>query len=307
MNNFVVKSFQIPSSDGSHTLCGSIYIPQGEIKGIFHLVHGMTEYIDRFEPTLSFLAQNGFVAAGYDNLGHGKSVNSNEELGFIAEKDGYKYLIKDVKRFYDFISAKYPNAPYILMGHSMGSFIARLAATESGAHISRLIICGTGGPMAVSEIAPLLTNVIKKIKGGKSYSGFLENLAFGSYNKRFENRTKYDWLTKDTALVDRYIDDPLCGFRFTVSALCDLVTLNRNANRGSWFKALRKDLPLLLISGADDPVGNYGKGVQAVYKKLLATEHNCVQIKLYKNCRHEIHNDSCADEVLKDILKFITV
>ncbi len=300
--NYTVTPLLIPSTDGIHTLSGKIYMPSERPKGIFHLVHGMTEYIDRFESTMSTIAKCGFICIGYDNLGHGKTANEGE-LGFIAKSRGYEYLVRDVKQFSDTVRNEYPELPYILMGHSMGSFLVRLAAEKYQNSIDRLIICGTGGPMAVSKIAPILTGAVKFIKGGKSYSSVLEKLAFGSYNRRFENLTKYDWLTTDRAVIDRYIKDPFCNYSFTVSALCDLVILNRDCNRAAWFKNLPK-IPILLISGEDDPVGNYGKGVKAVYDRLIKYGHNA-RIKLYKNCRHEIHNDSCAQEVLTDILKFI--
>ncbi len=301
---FTVKSLAVPSSDGTHTLSGKIYIPNGTPRGVFHLVHGMTEYIGRFEKTMSTIAQNGFICIGYDNLGHGKTAQNEAELGFIAEKDGYRFLVEDVKRFGDEVHKAYPHLPYILMGHSMGSFIARLAAEKYGRSIDRLIICGTGGPMAVSNIAPLATKAVKLFKGARGYSAFLEALAFGSYNKRFEGRTNYDWLSTDAAVADRYMSDPLCGFHFTVSALCDLVILNRDCNRGGWFKSLR-NMPILLISGADDPVGNYGRGVQKVYDRLIKSGHSDVALRLYDGCRHEIHNDTCQDEVLRDIIEFI--
>lgn len=304
--DYRIEERRVPSSDGLHTLSGRVYIPNGEIRGIFHLVHGMTEYIERFDRTMSTVAKAGFVCFGYDNLGHGKTVSNDSELGFIAEKDGWKFLVRDVKRFSDSIRQEFPNLPVILMGHSMGSFIARLAAENYGDGIEKLIICGTGGPNAAAPFGLLLTDSLKLFKGGHGYSSLAQNAAFGTYNKRFEGRTKFDWLTKNTAVIDKYIEDKYCNFPFTVSGLHDLVKLNIACNRADWYKKLRRDLPVLLISGADDPVGNYGKGVEKVYNRLVSTGHTNVRIRLYENCRHEIHNDTCADEVLTDILSFIT-
>ena len=304
--DYRIEERRIPSSDGLHTLSGKVYIPNGEIRGIFHLVHGMTEYIDRFEKTMSTVARAGFVCFGYDNLGHGKTVLNDDELGFIAKKDGWKFLVRDVKHFSDSLRNEFPDLPVILMGHSMGSFIARLAAENYGNNIDKLIICGTGGPNPAAPFGLLLTDVLKLLKGGKGYSALAQNAAFGTYNRRFEGRTKFDWLTKDAAVVDKYIDDKYCNFPFTVSGLHDLVKLNIACNRTGWYKNLRVDLPILLISGADDPVGDYGKGVEKVYETLVSSGHMNVRMKLYENCRHEIHNDTCADEVLTDILSFIT-
>ena len=300
MDNVIEK--KVLSSDGVHTLRGVVYLPPAEPLGIFHLVHGMTEYIGRYDGLLSLIASAGFVACGFDNLGHGKTA-STEELGFIAEKDGYKYLVDDVMLFGNAVKADYPDIPYFLMGHSMGSFIVRLTAEKYKNGIDRLIICGTGGPNPIADVGLFLINILTAFKGGRAYSSFIENMAFGSYNKRFTGG-KYAWLTKDEGVQNAYAADGLCTFRFTLSALKDLIKLNILCNKRRWFKSMRKDMPILLISGEEDPVGNYGKGVTAVYKKLKA--QGCdVTVHLYENCRHEIHNDTCKKQSAEDILRFI--
>lgn len=302
MNTQTIEK-QVLSSDGVHTLKGIIYLPTGTPQGIFHLVHGMTEYIGRYDSLLALIASAGFIACGFDNLGHGKTA-SEAELGFIAEKDGYKYLIDDVLVFGNAVKADFPDLPYYLMGHSMGSFIVRLTAEKYKNDIDRLIICGTGGPNPAAGIGLALIDILTLFKGRHAYSSFIENIAFGSYNKRFEGGGKYEWLTKDEGIKKAYAADPLCTFRFTLSALKDLIKLNSLCNRNAWFKNMRKNMPIMLISGEDDPVGNYGKGVTAVYKKLKA--NGCdVTIHLYENCRHEIHNDTCKEQSAQDILKFI--
>ena len=294
---------EVLSSDGIHTLKGVVYLPESEPKGILHLVHGMTEYIGRYNLLMSIISTAGFIVCGFDNLGHGKTA-SEDERGFIAEKDGYRFLIEDVKIFGDSVKADYPDIPYYLFGHSMGSFIVRLAAEKYGESIDKLIICGTGGPNPAAGAGLLICDIISLFKGKRGYSGFIENMAFGSYNRKFPGGTKYEWLTKDKKIIEAYAADPLCTFRFTLSALHDLVKLNSLCNKPEWFKNMRKNLPILLISGADDPVGDYGKGVKAVYEKLK--EQGCnVQLRLYKNCRHEIHNDTCKTESTQDILKFL--
>lgn len=302
MNTQTIEK-QVLSSDGVHMLKGIIYLPTGTPQGIFHLVHGMTEYIGRYDELLALIASAGFIACGFDNLGHGKTARE-DELGFIAEKDGYKHLIDDVLVFGNAVKEDYPELPYYLMGHSMGSFIVRLAAEKYKNDIDRLIICGTGGPNPAAGIGLALIDILTLFKGKHAYSAFIENMAFGSYNKRFEGGGKYEWLTKDEEIKAAYAKDPLCTFRFTLSALKDLIKLNSLCNRNAWFKNMRKNMPIMLISGEDDPVGNYGKGVTAVYKKLKA--NGCdVTIHLYENCRHEIHNDTCREQSAQDILMFI--
>ena len=301
---YTKKEISVPSSDGLHMLKGVTYIPQGEIKGIFHLVHGMREYIGRYEHFLPFFAENGFVCVGYDHLGHGNTANEGE-LGFIAEKGGYKYLVEDVYRFAEHIKSEFPDLPYILMGHSMGSFIVRLAATRYRDIADKLIICGTAGSNPVASVGIALARILAKIKGSRAYSPLIESMAFGSYNKYFEGDTPYEWLTKDKEAIAKYQADKFCNYHFTISALADLITLTYKCNLNTWYIDMPKKLPILLVSGADDPVGNYGKGVREVYNKLKKSGAEDVTIHLYENCRHEIHNDSCKEESRNDILEFI--
>ena len=303
--SFTKREMKVKSTDGIHTLSGVIYVPDGEIKGIFHLVHGMTEYIGRYDRLMSDIANNGFVCFGYDNLGHGRTARDDSELGFIAHSDGWKYLADDTNAFEREVRSLYPDKRMIVMGHSMGSFIVRTAAEKYGKDYDRLIICGTGGPNPAAGFGLILTDIIKALRGEKYISKAVNNIAFGTYNKKFEHISKYDWITKDRDVIAKYEADKYCTFSFTVSAMHDLVKLNSVCNRRKWFFNMRKDLPVLIISGSDDPVGGYGKGVTRVYKKLKSAGLNDVTLKLYKDCRHEIHNDTCRDEVTKDILEFI--
>ena len=167
-----------------------------------------------------------------------------------------------------------------------------------------MLICGTGGPNPIAGAGLALVKIISLFKGKRGYSSFIENMAFGTYNKRFDEGDKYAWLTKDKSVRSSYAADPLCTFRFTLSALGDLIKLNSLCNSKAWFSNMRRDLPILLIAGEEDPVGDYGKGVQTVYNRLKAGGCD-VEIHLYENCRHEIHNDTCREQSAQDILKFI--
>lgn len=301
--NYEIKTVKVRSSDNIHTLKGKIFIPEGEINGVFHLVHGMTEHIDRYDGFFDEFAKRGYVCCGYDNLGHGKTANNAEELGFIAHKNGYDYLMRDVKVFSDKIRKNYPNVPYILMGHSMGSFIVRGTAVNYVLDPDKLIICGTGGPNIASGAGLLLTDIFKLLFGEKHISNIIDKTAFGTYNKRFDGTSPYNWLTKDSEAIKKYSKDDYCTFKFTVSAMHDLVKLNRIANSRKFFRELDPKIPVLIVSGDCDPVGNYGKGVKKVYNKLKKGRN--VTLKLYKDGRHEIHNDTCKEEMIKDILEFI--
>ena len=302
---YEIKTLEVQSTDNIHTLKGIIYIPAGEIKGIFHLVHGMCEYIGRYAHIFSALAEQGFVCCGYDNLGHGKTARDESELGFVAHRNGWKYLVRDVKAFEDAVRKMYPNIPLYLMGHSMGSFITRIAAENYGEQIEKFIICGTGGPNPAAPFGLIATDIMGLIFGEKHRSNFVNKLAFGTYNKRFDGDSEFEWITTDRDIITKYEADKYSNFKFTVSAMHDLVKLNQLSNRTEWFNKIRKDLPILLISGSDDPVGSYGKGVTKVYEKLKAADVKDVTLRLYSGCRHEIHNDTCKEDVIKDILQFI--
>ncbi len=301
---FTVIDKKTPSSDGKNTLSGVMYVPNGQPLGIFHLVHGMTEYIDRFDHLFSFLAENGYVAFGFDNLGHGKTAKSTDELGFIAHKNGWKYLVHDCIAYSKAVKEMFPDKKLILMGHSMGSFITRLAVEYENELYDKYIICGTSGPNPLSKSGIILAGLIKLLYGEKHISKTLYGIAFGSYNKKFEPISEFEWLTKDREIINKYSQDSFCNFKFTVSAIIDLMKLLSNCNRKDWFKSINKSLPVFIISGEDDPVGNYGKGVITVYERLKKEGSN-VRLKLYKSCRHEIHNDSCKEEMFSDILSFL--
>ena len=300
------RVFSVPSSDGIHTLSGVVYLPEGEAKGLFHAVHGMTEHMDRYEEILSFMADSGYISFGYNHLGH-KGTADDLELGYIAKENGWMLLAQDVKAFSDAVRREFgnENMPYYLMGHSMGSFIVRLAA-EKIITPDKLIIMGTGGPNPAAGVGLLLINIIKKIKGDKHISRLVDNIAFGSYNKRFGGDIPGDpglWLTNDANIRQQYYADKYCTFKFTVSAMGDLIRLIKHTNSASWFENISSGLPIFLVSGAEDPVGNYGKGVRAVESKLKACGKN-VSCKLYPGARHEILHDFTYEECRDDILKF---
>lgn len=302
------KIFSVPSSDGIHNLSGVVYLPDGEAKGLFQVVHGMTEYVERYDRFLTDMAKNGYIAFGYDHLGHGKTVNNDSELGYIAKKKGWELLAKDVKVYSDAVRQRFGNEdmPLCIMGHSMGSFISRLAAEKIVTPRS-LIIMGTGGPNPAAGIGIALVEIIKRFKGDKHFSKLIDNIAFGSYNKRFGGNIPEDpklWLTNDENVRKKYYADPYCMFNFSVSAMGDLIRLIKYTNSDKWYKNISESLPMLLLSGADDPVGDYGKGVKIVETRLRKYEKK-VDSKLYQGARHEILNDFTYEEVCSDILKFL--
>lgn len=303
MNIRVIEK-EILSSDGEHALKGKVYIPEGSPAGLFHVVHGMCEYIGRYDGFMRELANEGFIVFGYDHLGHGETAREGE-LGFIAHKDGWKRLVDDVYVFGKAIRAEYgEDLPFVLMGHSMGSFIVRIAAAEYGM-FDKLIVMGTGGPNPAAGIGLAVIKAIKALKGEKHISKIVYSLAFGSYNKKFASENDvFSWLSKDRSVRERYAADKFCNYKFTSSAMGDLVTLNKLSNTKEINSKLVCKKPILLVSGGDDPVGENGAGVKKVCAELKSLGAD-VEMKIYDNCRHEILNDTCRDEVIKDIIDFV--
>ena len=296
---------EFPSTDGIHQLKGKMYIPDGEPKGVFHVVHGMTEHIGRYDTFLKEMAESGYVVVAYDNLGHGKTAKDKSELGFIAKKNGWKKITDDVYAVSKIIKEEYPGLPYYLMGHSMGSFIVRNAAATYPDLMDKLIVMGTGGPMAATKPALGMLNTIKFFRGKRHISPLIEKLAFGEYNKGFGDGSNGDWLSKNPEVRRVYNADKFCNYHFTVSAMYDLVKINDAVNKKKWFKKISKTLPILLVSASEDPVGEHSKGVKKVYKLLKKRGAN-VRMKLYEDNRHEILNDTARDEVIEDIKAFLS-
>ena len=295
---------KVLSSNKTTLLVGKVYLPKENIKGYFHVVHGKTEHIARYDSFMRILAENGYIAFAYDHIGHGYTATNDSELGHFADKDGDDLLARDVKMFADAVREEYGNYPYYLMGHSMGSFVVR-RATQKYITPDKLIVMGTSGPMPISIIGVYLARFIRTIRGAKHYSPLLDMIAFGSYNSRFSKEEgPHAWLTTNADIRNMYQNDKFCTFNFTVSAMHDLIYLLTLVNKDEWFKDVAKKMPILLVSGADDVVGEFGKGVLAVDKKLRQNGAN-VTTKLYKGNRHEILNDKSRDECIKDILEFI--
>ena len=300
-------SFTLPSKLEGTTLVGKVYTPivRANAKAVFQIAHGMAEHIERYEEFCTFLAENGYAVYIHDHAGHGKSVISDKELGFFGEEDGWKTLVEDCRTVNQLAAGEFPDRPMIFFGHSMGSFIARAYTRLYSANLAGAIYCGTSGANPAAGIAIGLADMIARSKGSHYHSEFINTLAFGAYNKKIKPaRTEFDWLTKDEAIVDKYVADPYCGFLFTACGYRDLFTVLKSVSGKAWYQGLPKSLPVFLIAGECDPVGEYGKGVKQVYRDLKKTGHSDVSIKLYPGDRHEILNELDRQSVMEDIVKW---
>lgn len=300
------RTFSFASADQSHTIHGVTWFPTTQpCRAIIQVSHGMTEYFDRYEEFAHAMTSRGFAVSGHDHLGHKSSVSGDQELGYLAAENGWKLLIADLATHTKILHEAYPGTPIFLLGHSMGSFVVRCYLGKYGDLLDGALIVGTGGPNFAAKGGKLLSGMICRLGGGKNPSLFLDKLAFGRYNERFEGRTKYDWLSRDQKLVDRYAADRYCTFLFTASGFHDLFTLYVTANDLNLFRAVPKNLPLLLLSGGEDPVGDYGEGPQKVAELFTQTGHVDVTLRLYPGARHEILNETNRREVFDGIVSWL--
>ena len=301
------KDFYFNSSTGKNKIHARMCVPDAEPRAIVQIIHGIAEYIDRYDEFMSFLADNGIIAVGTDHLGHGKSIESEEQTGFFAYDNGWDYVVRDEEVLRLAMHENYPELPIIVFGHSMGSFMARTLLIRYPDAFNAAIISGTGNQGAALVNGGLfMGNLVTGLKGAHHYSKFLNNLAFGSYNKIYENpKTEYDWLSRDEANVQKYIDDPLCGFIPSCSLFRDMMTGVKFITNKKNLTAMNKDIPVYFMSGDMDPVGECGKGVQKAYNNFLEAGMKDVSIKLYPGGRHEMLNEINKDEVYTDILAWL--
>lgn len=301
------KDFYFNSSTGKNKIHARMCVPDTEPRAIVQIIHGIAEYIDRYDEFMSFLADNGIIAVGTDHLGHGKSIESEEQTGFFAYENGWDYTVRDEEVLRLAMHENYPELPIIVFGHSMGSFMARTLLIRYPDAFNAAIISGTGNQgSALVNGGLFMGNLVTGLKGAHHYSKFLNNLAFGSYNKIYENpKTEYDWLSRDEANVQKYIDDPLCGFIPTCSLFRDMMTGVKFITNKKNLTAMNKDMPVYFMSGDMDPVGECGKGVQKAYNNFLEAGMKDVSIKLYPGGRHEMLNEINKDEVYSDILTWL--
>lgn len=301
----ITKEYSYKSASGICDIKAWQFAPEGEVKAVIQMHHGMAEHVTRYQSFINDFVSRGYAIFMNDMLGHGESNDNPDLLGYFGDNEGYKNILADAKALTDIAKAEYPDKKFMIAGHSMGSLIMRCYINEYGNDFDGAIFIGTAGPTPIAKVGIPIMKAVAALKGKKHHSQFLNNISLGAYDKPFEHRTHYDWGMRDTEEVDKYVADPLCGFLFTVAGYMDLSQLTIQCNEDYWFKNVDKDVPVLLTSGDMDPVGNYGKGVTEVYRKLLETDHKNVSLKLYHDARHEILNEINKDEVYADIDKWI--
>lgn len=286
-----------------HACC---WMPEGEPKAIVQIVHGIAEFVQRYDDFAGFLNSQGYIVVAEDHMGHGKSITDGSIRGYFH--GGWFSGVEDTYRLMKDTMEQYPRLPYFLFGHSMGSFMARtIFAKYPDSGISGCIICGTGWqPRAALPALIKVVEVICKKTGETNPNEQLQKMVFGGYNNRIENpRTASDWLTRDESIVDAYVADPLCGFTPACGLLRDMMKGIHYVEQPKNLQQMKKHLPVLFIAGAEDPVGPYGKGVVRAAKEFKKAGMVRVSMKLYPQCRHEILNELNKQEVYEDIVKWL--
>lgn len=301
------EHFYFNSRDHRTKIHAVRWIPEGEVSAVLQISHGMVEYIERYEEFAEFIAERGILVTGSDHLGHGESIRSEEQYGYFAEFYGNGILLKDLHRLKKITKELYPNPPYYILGHSMGSFLVRQYLCKYGQGINGAVIMGTGNqPKLLIQTGIFLTSMIAGFKGWEYRSRFIDSMAFGGYNKKFRpSRTERDWLTRDELLVDNYIADKRCQFMFTLNGYYNMFVSMLKLKDDDYLNKMPRKLPVYFVAGGQDPVGNFGAGVKKVAEKFQELGMVRVECKIYPEDRHEILNELDRELVYKDLFDWI--
>ena len=301
------QDFYFQSSTGRTSIHALKCVPDGKPRAVVQIAHGIAEHIDRYRPFMEFLADNGFVVAGNSHLGHGKSIRVPEEQGFFAEKDGWWRVVDDMDKLHDIMSKEYPELPYVLFGHSMGSFLTRTYLIKHPDKYDGVILSGTGHQSPALVLGGnAAATVMAKLNGVMGDGAKLDSLAFGTYLNKIENpRTKFDWLSRDAEQVDKYIADPLCGFVGKIGLYRDMMQGVKFITDKKNIAQMNKEKPVYFMSGDGDPVGDYGMGVERAYKAFCDAGLHDVFMRIYPGGRHEMLNETNKEQVYQDILNWL--
>lgn len=294
------KEFTVPSSDGVHQVHAVLWVPGEEPKAVVQLVHGICEYALRYDPFARFLAENGFAVVGHDHLGHGLTAKGTEEYGYFT---GWWDLVHDVRSVQLKVKESYPELPWFMLGHSMGSFVARTFLIDYPGEVDGCILSGTGQESALTVAAgKLLTGLGDPHKVNKLFY----DLSIGAYNRKFAPaRTGADWICRDEKVVDAYLADPLCNFPTKAGMNHAMMSGLQYVARKKNLTKMDKDTPVYFFAGDADPVGAMGKGVQKVAGWFREAGMKDVTVKLYPGGRHEMLNETNREEVFRDTLAWL--
>ncbi len=304
----MLEEFTIDSRDMKTKLHAYQWTPKGEVKAVLIMVHGMAEHMMRYAEFAEYLNAKGIVAAGIDLLGHGKSVRDKEDFGYFCERDAATVVVRDVHRLKKTVQEKYPGIPVYLLGHSMGSFIARCYIERYGTGIGGVILLGGNEqPRSAAVFGRVWISLMAKIKGWRYRSPMITKKVFGSYLDRVGNpSSRNDWIVKRREAIETYEKDPLSGFVFTLNGYDALFTLTLRAGDPKETKKIPKDLKIYIMSGSEDPVGEYGAGVKRMADLYRGLGIRSVKMELIEGDRHELHHEEDRFETFEKVADFVT-
>lgn len=291
------------SANGISDIAYYVWQPEDKPRAAVQIVHGMGEYTERYEEFAGFLCENGIAVFGNDHIGHGASVFREEDKGYFFTSDGWKDMVPDCYTMFKIGKRRFRGVPTIVFGHSMGSFVTRAAITKFGTKMDCAILSGTGAGVPFTASQKVFADALKRAKGGRSRSELADKLAFGGYNSHIESpQTQSEWLTRDRERLLEYLTDPRRVQTFTINGYENLLKLYNYVSTDEWYESVDRTLPILIMSGDEDPVGGWGKGVREVYDKLK--ERGCnIALKIYEGARHELLQETNRDEVCRDVLR----
>lgn len=298
------ESFWFIASDDCELYIQKWEIGLAEAKAVILISHGMTEHIGRYDHLASHFNKQGFIVYGDDHRGHGKTGEKQGQLGFIAESNGFDRMVEDTHDLIQYIKKEHPSLPIFIYGHSMGSFIARNYIQKYSHEVAGVILSGSG---FFPEKSSRLGLEIATLQEPRKESTLMNNLVFGNYNNKIVERlTSFDWLTRDSKVVEEYVTDPLSGYVPSAGFFVDLLTGILTMQDEEKNKGIRKDLPILFISGDADPVGNYSKGVFKAAESYAKADIENILVAVYPEARHELHNELNKQEVFRFINQWIS-
>ena len=295
---------QIEFQKEGRTVYGWIYTPSGQIKAVVQIVHGMAEHMGRYHEWMRYLAHNGYATCGIDQIGHGRTAQ--DRFGYFAEQNGWRLMLECQRKFNKIVRSELPGKPVVLLGHSMGSFVARICAARFAGMADAMLLSGTARGGVKLELAIQLANRSVRKNGSDFIDHTIHALAFGGFNRKFlQENSPNAWLSRDEQTTSQYAADPMCGFVLSASGYRDLFILMRKANEKACFAELDCSMPVMLFAGTDDPVGEYGKGPREVCDRYAAAGVSDLQLLLYQGGRHEMLAEFNREQVYKDVLVWL--
>lgn len=303
------SSTQYFSTDDHHKIFVYEWLPEAgvDIRGVVLIVHGMAEHAGRYVGTAKALTDAGYAVFAHDHRGHGKSIHHENDVGFFAPDDGWNRVVKDVHQLTQHYQARYPGKPFVLLGHSMGSFMCQQLMYEHGNDYAAVILSGSNGSVGFLRVLGVLVTRLELLRlGERGKSALVHQMSFADFNRPFKpNRTDFDWLSRDNSVVDAYIADPRCGFRATVSLwhqfLIGLGEIERPSNQAH----IPRNLPVYIVSGALDPVSKASKGLLQLIEAYRIAGLTRVTHRFYPGARHEILNETNKEDVYRDMISWL--